>query len=132
MKLTAENVHKIFCDCLFKEEELTNGKPNCEYIVAEGILNDFAFNIKRLNQHEQEIIELIDQLPDIEKGQSFLNLCMTTEGVQWGEHINIEQLMALGIASENLAYCFPKQLWQVLPGGMPYVIKKTKENNRAL
>lgn len=56
---------------------------------------------------------------------------MTKEGNQWGEHLNMEQLVVLGVASGNLQYCLPKQMWSMLPGGMPLVIRTQKENNKS-
>ena len=132
LKLTADNVYNVFTDCLFKKEEIKDGKPICEYTIGQGIIRDICFNSERLEQHNADIIDLINQLPDIEQGPSFLNLCLTTEGVHWGEHQNIEQLVALGVASGNLAYCFPKQMLTMLPGGMPFVIKSSKEKTHKL
>lgn len=90
LELTASNLSTIFFDCLFKEEELKDGKPICDYIMAEGIARKFGFNIERLKGHDEEIKELIDQLPNIDERPSFLTLYMTNEGIHWGEHINIE------------------------------------------
>lgn len=132
LDLTAENVFKVFSDCLLKEEEIKDGEPICEYTMAEGIISDFVFNKERLNQHIDDIIELIEQLPSIEQGPSFLNLCINVNGTQWGEHRNVEQLVALGVASNKLRYCLPKEMWSILPGGMPFVIGTSNQKKKTL
>jgi hypothetical protein len=70
---------------------------------------------------------LLNELPssfkkDIGGGWSFLQACETKDGVQWGEHRNMEQLFVLGMALGKVRYCLPRDLWQVLPGGMPYLV----------
>ena len=51
---------------------------------------------------------------------------MTKSGEQWGEHMNIEQLLALGIATGQAGYPMPKEMWKMLPGGMPYFTVKVR------
>lgn len=130
MKLNVLNVQKVIKDCLLKESEIKDNEPICDFVIGEGLINTFYFNTERLAQHDEDIVDMIDQLPEIEKGPSFLNLCITTEGVYWGEHRDIEQLVVLGIASGNLDYCLPKEMWSKLPGGMPMVIKVDKTKNK--
>lgn len=56
-----------------------------------------------------------------EGGWSFLNLCMDREGNQWtGSHQTMEQLMMLGMATGMVKILFPRDLWSILPGGVPY------------
>lgn len=131
-RLTAANVQKIFKECLLKENELVDGVPNISIVVGEGIVNNFGFSEERIKEKEEKIVELINQLPQIEEGPSFLSLCFSNDGRQWGEHLHVEQLIALGIASGNLAYCLPREMWEILPGGMPMVIKTNKEPNKTL
>lgn len=127
MQLTSENVEKVFRDCLFRKEELEGGIPTCGYTVGEGIRSNFAFHSERLKKHDTDILDMIRQLPDLEVPQSFLDLCVTTEGVQWGEHTNMEQLIVLGIASGHLRYCLPRELWYQLPARMPFIIFNSME-----
>lgn len=82
MKLTVLNVRKVMLDCLLKESEIKDNEPLCDFVIGEGIVNSFYFNAERLSQHDEDIVNMINQLPDIEKGPSFLNLCRTTKGVQ--------------------------------------------------
>jgi hypothetical protein len=121
MKLSAENVHKIFQDCLFKKEE--NHEDN---IRVEGITCNFGFHPGRLKSNKDKISELVYQLPkEFRKsseagGHSFLNACVDGDGQQWGEHRNVEQLMVLGVAIGKIEYLVPKEMWGILPGGVPY------------
>lgn len=131
IKLTSQNVYNIFSNCLFKDEEVVNNTPIYDFVVADGILNTFVFHAKRLEQSDEKIGELIKQLPDFNEPLSFLSLCVDKEGSQWGEHINMEQLVTLGVACGYLEYPFPKDMWSILPGGMPFIagtdrLKETK------
>ena len=51
---------------------------------------------------------------------SFLRMPFTGKGVQWGEHNNVQDLVALGLATGMLECCASKALWSLLPGGLPY------------
>jgi hypothetical protein len=55
-------------------------------------------------------------------GWSFLNACMTKTGEQWtGMHPTMDKLFMLGIAAGKARWLMPRDMWSVLPGGMPYV-----------
>lgn len=120
MKLTAKNVEAVLIDCLFKEGEDTSNP-----VIAEGIIRGFGFHHQRLESHRNDIKEMLSELPDefhTDKGGgwSFLNACMTRDGVHWGEHMNIEQLLVLGIATGQAKTLMPRDMWKAFPGGMPY------------
>lgn len=122
MNLTAENVDKLCVDCLFRVGEDTSLR-----VVGQGVVRDYGFHPARLAQHRQEIKEMLDCLPDeFHKdkggGWTFLNACMTKQGQQWGEHRDIEALLALATASGLAKFLFPKEIWPTLPGGMPYFV----------
>lgn len=40
----------------------------------------------------------------------------------------MEQLVSLGIGIKKVKYCMPKEMWSILPGGMPYfmILKEVK------
>jgi len=120
MELTTENTEIIFMDCLLKEGEDTAGA-----IAVEGVMSKFWFHPRRLGDHENDISHLLSQLPaefmaDGGGGWSFLNACVRVDGVQWAEHITIEQLFALGQALGLVQCLLPRSAWPALPGGMPY------------
>ena len=128
MKLTSDNVDKIFMDCLFKDNEIVGGKPCVPPTMGDGIITKtFGFHPVRIENHRADIKHLLDQLPNEFKmgggeGSSFLNACMTATGEQWGEHRNMEQLFALGSALKLARFCIPdRSFWESLPGGLPYI-----------
>lgn len=132
MKLTSKVVNDIIRDCFFTDDEAElidrDDLPE-DAVTAEGLVMKVAFKRDRLESHRQEIIELLSQLPEAfhEKtggGWSFLNACNTVEGVQWGEHRNVEELLLLGLAIGKVEYLFQRQNWDILPGGAPYFVVK--------
>uniref|UniRef100_A0A6M3ISC2 Uncharacterized protein n=2 Tax=viral metagenome TaxID=1070528 RepID=A0A6M3ISC2_9ZZZZ len=127
MKLIPENVYKIMVDCLFKE-----GENSENAIKVEGITHNIGFHPERIKEHSNEIKELLAHLPkefhkDNGGGMSFLNACINDKGDQWGEHIDMEALFTLGMAGGYVKTCLPKELWSLLPGGMPYYVVNIRE-----
>jgi hypothetical protein len=53
-------------------------------------------------------------------GWTFLNGCMDRHGNQWGEQINVDELVMLGQGLGLAKYQLPREMWSVFPGGMPY------------
>lgn len=126
MELTSENVKEVFMKCLFKE-----GEDTSNFIPAKSVMTNVGFNPERIKENESKIIELLSGLPDDFKtsgggGMSFLNACVDKSGNQWGEHQNIDQLLCLGIAIDKVSFPMPREFWNALPGGMPYV--QVKDN----
>jgi hypothetical protein len=123
MKLTSENVHNTFMECLFQEGESTEN-----YVLAEGCITKVGFHPERLKSKESDIYEMLNQLPDEFKksvggGMSFLNMCNDKYGNQWSDlHQTMDELVTMGIASEKASFLMPREVWSVLPGGMPYVV----------
>lgn len=123
--LTPQHVETVFMDCLFNDDEDSN-----EHIVAEGIVSTVGFHPGRIEEHRREIHDMLAELPDEFKtsgggGYSFLNVCMDKHGNQWtGLDLIMEQLVQLGIAIGEVEYCLPRDMWSVLPNGMPYFMVK--------
>jgi len=122
MKLTAENVKETFMNCLFKEGEDINTA-----VIGKGVMTNAGFHPQRLKDATPNIEAMLNELPDVFKpdsggGMSFLQACMDKNGNQWGEHSNIDQLVCLGLASGKLKYLMPRDMWEILPGGMPYLV----------
>lgn len=121
--IDSERVNEIFLDSLFKDGEDTTNRRE-----VEGILNKFGFHPERLESHRTEIEEMLMQLPDefkqsIGGGWSFLQACMDRDGNQWtGLHRRMDQLFSLGIALGKVKNQLPRELWEALPGGMPYFV----------
>ena len=56
-------------------------------------------------------------------GWSFLNACNQEDGEQWtGLHQRMDQLFAMAIGLGLAKWCLPRAMWDVFPGGMPYVV----------
>ncbi len=126
MELTAENVRKVFKDCLFKDTEVVDGQPPKTMVTVEGIMATFELHPERLESHRKDVIELLDQLPETFRlegggGWSFLCACNRKDGTQWGEHPDMELLFALGIGLGLAKWALPREMWDVLPGALPYV-----------
>lgn len=123
MKLTAKNVHDIFMDCLFKDTP----KSGTKYLPAEGLTTNVGFNTDKINKYANDIKSLLNELPEtfretVGGGWSFLEAYLYKDGNHWGEHTNMQELLLLGIASGYAKYLLPRELWTVLPGGVPYFV----------
>lgn len=117
MKLTAENVEKVFKDCL-RDEPSTDSTEPTDMIMFKAYLDTTG--------HEEDIRTMLDQLDDSFKqtggnGMSFLKAAYTKDGHHWGEHQNMAILFGLGIAAGLAKWTLPKDMWSSFPGGMPYV-----------
>lgn len=122
LELTSKNVEAVLFYCFFK-----SGEPTDNQVIVEGIVSTFGFHPERLKEKIFEIADLLSQLPkefreDSGGGMSFLNACVREDGVHWGEHKNVEQLMVLGLAAGLVTYCLPQKVWPSLPGGVPYFV----------
>ena len=132
--ISCERVFEMFSDCLFRDDEVVDGKVNDEsqLVEAEGIAGRYGFHKDRLNSHRDEVIEMLAQLPDDFRkskggGFLFLKMCQDRDGAQWDGHQNMEQLLCMGIGLDVAGYCAPRAMWAAFPGGMPYVWINIKE-----
>jgi len=124
-----ERVEEIFLDCLFRDDEVEDGKVKdpstlCE---VEGIVSNYGFHKYRLESRSGEIREMLEALPSTFRksgggGMTFLNMCLTSDGDLWTDlHQRAEQLLALSVGLGLAGYCFPREMWRSLPGSVPYV-----------
>jgi hypothetical protein len=132
MKLTAENVRAVLMDSLFTPEETGCGTDAVGIpegaVMVDGVTGPYGFHPKRLQAHLEDVGLMLDELPtefSAGGGWSFLNMCMTRDGRQWGEHVDVEGLMVLGIGLGLVEMQLPRELWPALPGGMPYLRVKS-------
>ncbi len=114
-------VREAFIDCLFKDGEDTDN-----HVKVEGIVQNFGFHPQRLEDKRELITAILAELPEVfKKGCTFLNICETKNGELWsGSHETCELLVVLAIGLGLMEYCFPKEIWSNLPGGVPYLIIK--------
>ena len=120
----AERVNAIIKDCL-------NGKEEGALII-EGLVRKFGFSPAKISEHKEEIRALLNEMPDNFHagkggGWSFLNLCMDKAGNQWGEQLDMEALVCLGIAA-GMATWGLRMMQEFLPGGVPYVTFDIREH----
>jgi hypothetical protein len=126
MKLSVDNVTKVFEDCL------AHGSDSHPTITAVGIMSRAHFEQAKLADHHADIGDMLAQLPlpfqplarGGASGWSFLNACNDRDEQLWtGSHPTMEQLVMLGLATGQAAWCIEdRAMWPVLPGGMPYVM----------
>lgn len=107
MILTVKAVRDIFMDCLFREEENHDNA-----VMIRGIVNTFGFHPKRLEKHKEEIIVLLNELPDnFHEGKgggwSYTQAPFDRKGRQWGEQKNAEQLLSLGMGIKKVERILP-------------------------
>lgn len=130
MILTSKNVQLVVRDCLFTDAE-TNGRSSEEMlkdpnmVLADGIMSKMVFNKTKLEKHTADIVDMLSQLPegfneDVGGGWSFLAACDRRDGVQWGEHRDMDFLFVLGTAIGKVRLLMAREMWEMLPGGMPY------------
>lgn len=123
--VTANNMSELtqnaFMDCLFKEGEDTNN-----HVEVEGIINMYGLHPQRLEEKRELVMALLAELPkEFKEGWTFLKLCITKSGEQWTDmHRICEQLVVMSIGLGLMEYCLPREMWSLLPGGVPYIIIK--------
>lgn len=119
MRLTSENVEAVFKDCLTDEHKF----------VVKGVCIGAAFDRDKIEAHEDEIFQMLMQLPAEFHtpcgggGWTFLNMCIDRDGNQWTDfHQIMDMLVCLGLAIGAVEFLFKQRdLWQTMPGGMPYL-----------
>lgn len=135
MELTAKNLKEITLDSLYRDEEVSSlpkdGSAKEEdfpegTIFAEGVMNRFAFHRERLEAHREEVKSMLEQLSDdffVQKGggMSLMQMPFTKDGQQYGEQRDADILYVLGNALGYCKWVLPRQMWSMLPGGMPYI-----------
>ena len=123
MKLISSTVVNIFKNCLPKNASL----PEDQKVKVEGILTTAAFEKEKLAKHKEEICSLLAELPDDFKkskggGMSFLSMCIDKNGTLWtGEHRTMELLLLLGLGIGKCSFTMQREMWSMLPGGLPYI-----------
>lgn len=121
--LTATRVLEVFADCLYREGENTDNA-----IIAEGVVSTVGFHPERLESHRKEVEVMLAELPkEFHKssggGMSFLQACFDKNDKQWtGSHKTMEQLFQLGIGIGKVTCLLPREMWSILPGGVPYYL----------
>ena len=125
INVTATNMSELtsnaFMDCLFEE-----GEDTTNHVKVEGLTSMFGLHPQRLEEKRELVTVLLAELPaEFKEGWSFLNLCTTKDGEQWTDmHLVCEQLVVMAIGLGLMEYCMPREMWVILPGGVPYLMIK--------
>lgn len=136
LELTADNVHETITDCFFKEEELTRNEVG-DFIqpdgavFGEGVIRNAWLKEVKVQEHLQDIKDFLSQLADSFRGtlgDTFLKMPFRLDGEQWGEHADAESLLILGEVSQLITLPYPRDKWDTLPGGVPYIMIITDRN----
>jgi hypothetical protein len=122
LKLTSQNVKDLFQKVLFND-----GEDHTNHVPVQGITINVGLHPGRLEEIKPQVAELLGQLSqDFHKdhggGTSFMNMPALANGELWGEQHNAQELMVLGLATGYLSYCLPREMWMMLPGGVPYLM----------
>ena len=127
VKLSSNSVGDVFRSCLFSEEELTeSGLPASAMVKVEAVADTYGFSQANLETVKDNIIELLMQLSEsffkgIGDGDSFSNAVRNDRGIVWTKsQVEVDQLLALGLGIGMITYSLPRDMWAILPGGMPY------------
>lgn len=135
MELTATNVEDTVRYCL--PDELADGQKNVlleggtvdGLTVVRGVKRTFVFITAKLQEKREDIRSMLSRLPDPfhagkGDGWSFLNACVRQDEMQWGEQPTVDDLLCLGLGLGLVEFLIPRDLWQALPGGVPYFCVK--------
>lgn len=129
--LSVAAVRSVLDKVLYTDEEArfvaSKGEIPPGAVVIDGVVCKFAFHPKRLEAARPEIRALLAELPEAfhQKhggGWSFLNGCMAKGEYQWGEQMNVDELVCLGIGVGLAEFCMPRDMWAIMPGGVPYFV----------
>lgn len=122
MELTIANVQAVLDACRFKRGE----DPGTQ-VKAEGAMKSYLFNQDRLKNHQEDIENMLGQLPETFKqdsggGWHFMYATKRADHVKWGSLQAVDRLLCLGIAIGKARTLMPRDMWHVFPGGLPYFV----------
>lgn len=124
-KLTVEAVHNLMRHALYSPDELDGDRTPDNAVLVACVVHSFGFHPQRLKEKKPEIDALLLELHDnFQKdnggGWTFLNACKDKHNNHWGEHKDVEALLALGIGVGSASFLAPRDVWKAFPHGMPY------------
>jgi hypothetical protein len=119
--LSSQTIDDLMHDCLTEDSD---------GLTVEGVVNNYVLDKKALETHREDLKALAAQLPlefhmSTGGGWSFRNLCMNREGVQWTSFHHVQEALCVLLIGLDVAeWVLPREMWQILPGGMPYFVIK--------
>jgi hypothetical protein len=108
---------------------LSEGETTGEKIV-HGVVSSFSFNSERLETQRPLAEEIVKQLPLMFRpsheggggGWTFLNLVQDKDGNLWtGFQRTADELLCLLLGLGMAKILLPREMWPMLPGGVPYI-----------
>lgn len=115
----------MFLDC-FLPEKCTDVT---KVIPVSAVTGQFGFDPEKIEKYAADIQQMISQLSsnfdEVNLGYTFMNLPFKGENnEQWGEQIDGDRLMALGLASGWMKLTLEdREMWKIFPGAVPYVYR---------
>jgi hypothetical protein len=132
------DVMRAFCD----KHNLILFEDNCESMGASlngkncGTFGHFnTFSKRALDRYTENIVAMLAELPaefheQSGGGMSFIYGAMNRDGWQWGEQYHVEELVMLGIGINRVQFQFPRDLWPLLSGGLPYFMVTAEQQQQ--
>lgn len=133
-QLNSDQVHVTFISCLpegpFPADHDFDADPTLTEEI-DGIAFRVRFDRAKLASHAELILAMLLELPLKFRestapdggGWSFLNACDDRHSRQWtGLHRSMSELFCLGMGLGLVRCLVPREMWEALPGGMPYYV----------
>lgn len=126
--LSATRVEEIYRNCLSANIDVFDGLTHRPVQVDDILGNKVDLDTGKLAIHRKEITAMLNELPKefhqfTGGGWSFLQSCYDKDGNQWtGSHKIMNMLFMLGMGIGKVEYLLPRDLWNTLPGCMPYLV----------
>lgn len=113
------------------EQIATYGEQLLSAVVVRGVMTTILYLPERIEARAGDISSMLDQLPKTFRestggmGDSFSNARFNEDGEQWGEHLDVDHLLCLGMGAGIVQLLTPdRDDWSILPGGLPYFVVK--------
>jgi len=125
MEFDSVNIRNLATSCMFKPEEFDDLQYfSSNSITVTGISMKVCYDKSKIDKYREIIVNLIDSIPGIEDGVSILDLPKNNKKIST---YSCELLMCLGVASGEIEYMYPRDMWENLPNGFPLVVRTKKE-----
>lgn len=125
----SDEMDRIMSIVLYREDEVKDLKDEempqgC--IFVRGLAHNFGFHPERLLDSAEDVRKILnavvaDEFMGAEGGWSFLNLVVGRNSEIWGNQVDAEGLLCLALGLGWAEILVPRSMWQMMPGGVPYV-----------
>lgn len=130
-----QEVEDALRDCLYDEYEMqaAEHRPPEDAVIVEGVVNKFGFHPERLESYRDQVREWLNALDDKFRadgggGWSFMRMPFDEKERQWGEQRTADFLLCMAIGLDLAKFAAPREVWQSLPGSVPYIVTFPQEN----